>query len=339
MKLSELDYELPESLIATAPPPDRDGGRMMVLDRAAQSLTHDAIRSLATRVPEGALLVVNNTRVIPARLHGAKPSGGRVEFLLVRALDASARTWNAMGRASKALRPGTEVRIADDLTVRVESREPDGPMLTVTLLCDDPWRAIDRHGEVPLPPYMRRAPDASDRERYQTVFAQHPGAVAAPTAGLHLTPALLDAMAARGVERAEVTLHVGPGTFAPVVVDDLDQHPMHAEWYDVPEAAAEKILAAKRSGRPVYAVGTTVVRTLESWSLGDARTGETRLLIQPGFTFRVVDGLLTNLHLPKSTLIALVMAFAGVDLTRRAYAAAVAERYRFFSYGDAMLIR
>lgn len=337
MKVTELDYTLPEELIATVPPTERDAGRMMVLDRTHGTLTHDVIRSLPSRVPDGALLVVNDTRVIPARLRGAKATGGRVEFLLVRALTPDARRWTALGRATKPLRDGTEVRIAEGFTVRIEGRDPSG-VLTVTLLTDDPWRALDAHGEVPLPPYMRRAPSDDDRARYQTVFAAHPGAVAAPTAGLHLTPALLDALSAKGVTRVPVTLHVGPGTFSPVTVDDLDAHTMHAEWYEISEATAEAITQAKREGRPVLAVGTTVVRTLESWAATGALTGDTRLLIQPGYTFRIVDALLTNLHLPRSTLLALVMAFAGLDLTRRAYAEAVSERYRFFSYGDAMLI-
>jgi S-adenosylmethionine:tRNA ribosyltransferase-isomerase len=338
MKVTDLDYELPESLIATSPPPTRDGGRLMVLDPTHDTLTHAVIRDLVELIPAGALLVVNDTRVIPARLRAVKPTGGRVELLLVRALSADARRWTALGRASKALREGAVVRVADGFEVRVDGRDADGA-LQVTLLADDPWRAIDAHGEVPLPPYMHRVPDASDRERYQTVFAREPGAVAAPTAGLHLTPEMLDALAAKGVTRAAVTLHVGPGTFAPVVVDDLDQHAMHAEWYRVPDDTAALLTDAKTSGRPVVAIGTTVVRTLESWAATGERAGDTRLLIQPGYTFRAVDALVTNLHLPRSTLLALVMAFAGEGLTRRAYGEAVREAYRFFSYGDAMFIR
>ena len=337
MKVTALDYELPEELIATTPPAERDGGRMMVLDRRRDAIEHDVIRSLTARVPEGALLVVNDTKVIPARLHGHKPTGGRVEFLLVRAITADARQWTALGRATKPLRAGTEVRIAEGFSVRIDEREESG-MLRVSLLTDDPWRALDAHGEVPLPPYMRRAPSDDDRTRYQTVFSKHPGAVAAPTAGLHLTESLLSSLASRGVTRASVTLHVGPGTFAPVTVDDLDQHAMHSEWYAVPDETADAVERARSEGRTVLAVGTTVVRALESWAAKGERVGDTRLLIQPGYTFRYVDALLTNLHLPRSTLLALVMAFAGEDLTRRAYAAAVAERYRFFSYGDAMLI-
>jgi S-adenosylmethionine:tRNA ribosyltransferase-isomerase len=336
VRTDELLFDLPPELIASTPLAERDASRLLVLRRSDGSLTDDAIRSLPALLPEGALLVVNDTRVIPARLRGVKPSGGKAEFLLVRARSAEGRRWEALGRASKPMRDGVVIEIGEGLAVRILGR--DGMMLDVELLADDPWAAIERHGEMPLPPYMHRAPDESDRERYQTVYADRPGAVAAPTAGLHLTEALFDAMRARGIERVPVTLHVGPGTFAPVMVDDLDEHPMHTEWYDVPEATAAAVREAKCTGRPVVAVGTTVVRTLESWALGEARTGETRLLIQPGYAFRVVDALLTNFHLPRSTLLALVMAFGGVEPVRAAYAMAVASRYRFFSYGDAMLV-
>jgi S-adenosylmethionine:tRNA ribosyltransferase-isomerase len=336
VKLSDLDYELPEELIARHPLATRDGGRLLVVDPGDGTITHAAVVALTTLIPAGAILVVNDTRVIPARLRAVKPTGGRVEFLLVRALDPDARRWTALGRASKALREGTIVRVAEGFEVRIDGR--DEGSLYVTLLTDDPWRAIETHGEVPLPPYLRRTPDANDRERYQTIYAREPGAVAAPTAGLHFTEAMFEALAARGVERVAVTLHVGPGTFAPVLVDDLDHHAMHAERYHVSEETAVRLEQARREGRPVVAVGTTVVRTLESWAASGERHGDTRLLIQPGYSFRVVDALVTNLHLPRSTLIALVMAFAGVDLTRRAYTEAVRARYRFFSYGDAMFV-
>ncbi len=336
MRTDDLRFELPPELIASAPLAERDASRLLVLRRDAATVADDVIRSLPALLPEGALLVVNDTRVIPARLRGVKASGGRVEFLLVRAKDDEGRRWEALGRSSKPMRDGTVIAIGEGLSVRVVGR--DGMMFDVELLADDPRAAVERHGEMPLPPYMHRPAEESDRERYQTVYADRPGAVAAPTAGLHLTDALFEAMKLRGIERVAVTLHVGPGTFAPVMVDDLDEHPMHAEWYDVSEATAAVVQAAKRDGRPVVAVGTTVVRTLESWALDGPRTGETRLLIQPGYRFRVADALLTNFHLPRSTLLALAMAFGGSELVRRAYERAVAERYRFFSYGDAMLI-
>lgn len=337
MRTDALHYELPPELIASVPLAARDASRMLVVDRARDGFVHAGVRDLAAYVPAGALLVVNDTKVIPARLRGHKPSGGKAELLLLRQLDETATRWEALGKASKGLRPGMVIDVAPGLTVTVSDRDDEG-VLTIVLNTNDPWASLDAHGEVPLPPYMHRAPDASDRARYQTLYARAPGAVAAPTAGLHLTDAVFAALAEKGVTRASVTLHVGMGTFAPVSVDDLDRHPMHAEWYEVPDATADAVLRAKREGRPVVAVGTTVVRTLESWRGDGARQGFTRMLIQPGYSFAMVDALLTNFHLPKSTLLALVMALAGEDRIRAAYAEAIAERYRFFSYGDAMLI-
>jgi S-adenosylmethionine:tRNA ribosyltransferase-isomerase len=294
------------------------------------------VRTLAQWVPEGALVVLNDTQVLPARLHGTKPTGGRVEVLLLRALEPTRRRWSALGRASKGLGPGAQVKVSDGLSVRVLGRTEEG--LEVELLCDDPDEALARDGAVPLPPYLRRAPDARDRARYQTVYARVPGAVAAPTAGLHLTPEGLEALRARRCEIAVVTLHVGAGTFAPVTVDDLDRHPMHREWYDVPEGTQGSLERARREGRRVLAVGTTSVRAVEAFAATGVPRGDTRLLLQPGGEFRVVDALLTNFHLPRSTLLALVMAFAGVDRVREAYQEAIAQKYRFYSYGDAMLI-
>ncbi len=338
MNVDRLDYELPRELIASEPPAERDGARMMVLDRAHEIITHDRVLSLSELLPRDALVVVNDTKVINARLHGTKPTGGAVEVFLLRALEPSARRWTAFGRSSKPVRPELVVKVSDALSVRVLSKDSQG-VLEVELLCEEPWGALEKFGEVPLPPYMERAPKPEDRERYQCVFAANPGAVAAPTAGLHLSERVLAAMDARGIERCTVTLHVGAGTFQPVTAADLDAHVMHSEWYSIPDRTAERVLDAKRTGRPVVAIGTTVTRTLESWSLdARARCGDTALLIQPGYRFAVVDRLLTNFHLPKSTLIALVMAFAGESFTRRAYLEAVRERYRFFSYGDAMLI-
>lgn len=338
MRTDELAFELPEALIATSPPPDRDGGRLLVMSRIDDARAHRGVSELPELVPSGSVLVVNDTRVLKARLRGRKASGGQVEFLLVRALDAEGARWRALARASKALRAGAEVRIDASLSVRVHGRDDDG-LLLVELLADDPWRAIDRCGELPIPPYMRRQAGEEDDRRYQTVFASRLGAVAAPTAGLHLTEAMLNALRDKGVRVLPVTLHVGPGTFLPVTVDDLDEHPMHAEWYELSDETADAIVAAKAAGAQVFAVGTTVVRALESWALDGPRSGDTRLLIQPGYSFRVVDAMLTNFHLPRSTLLALVMAFGGVDRVRAAYADAIAQRYRFYSYGDAMLLR
>jgi S-adenosylmethionine:tRNA ribosyltransferase-isomerase len=368
-----LHYDLPPELIAARPPAERDGARMLVLDEGA--LRGSQVRDLDRHVAPGTLVVVNDTRVIPARLFGHKEgSGGRVEILLVRRLGEDrladgtpAERWSALGRASKPLREGARIAVegAASLAVEITSgrgdggaprlggaasgptpRAPDGS-LEVRLYspAGEPIpAALDRDGHMPLPPYMHRPDDEGDRERYQTVFARVPGAVAAPTAGLHLTPALMERLRARGAEIATVTLHVGLGTFQPVTAEDLDDHPMHSEVFSIPEATARAVAEARRRGAPVLAIGTTVVRALESAADPEQRglvraiDGETRLLIQPGYRFRVVDQLLTNFHLPESTLLALVSAFAGRERVLDAYRAAVAERYRFFSYGDAMLI-
>lgn len=342
MLVEELVYDLPKELIAKSPPEERDGARMLLVNRAEQSLMHSAVRQLADFIAPGTVMVVNNTKVLRARLRGKKqPSNGAVELFLLRVLSDDARRWTAFGRASKALKPGTIVRLNDRHSVTVIEKNPSDGVLTVEFASDvSPWAVIEECGEVPLPPYMERAPDAQDESRYQTVFAEKLGAVAAPTAGLHVTERILADLQRKHVRPIAVTLHVGAGTFQPVAVDDLDKHPMHSEYYELTDEVAQTIVQAKREGRPIFAVGTTVVRALESWALGEGpQSGETRLLLQPGSSFRVVDLMLTNFHLPRSTLLALVMAFAGKSLTRRAYELAVAERYRFFSYGDAMLIR
>lgn len=341
MDASELDYELPERLIAQAPPAERDAARMLWLQRGGGQIEDRSIRALPALL-EPSLIVLNDTRVIPARLHGRRPSGGKAELLLVERLDAGAscQRWLCLGRASKTLQPGAELALLDGrLHARVQSRE--GGMLQVQLRGDDVEALIATGGELPLPPYIRRPVDAQDSERYQTVYADAPGAVAAPTAGLHLTEELLQELQRRGHRLARVTLHVGPGTFAPLRTENLDEHPMHAERYTIPEATAEAIDEARRDGRPVLAVGTTVVRTLEAAARGRGvkpGSDRTALFIRPPHRFQVVDSLLTNFHLPRSTLLALVMAFGGVEAVRRAYAHAVAAEYRFFSYGDAMLI-
>jgi S-adenosylmethionine:tRNA ribosyltransferase-isomerase len=345
VRVSELDYELPEELIAQEPPAERDGARLLVLDRDFGGVTHGSVRGLPELV-RPALWVVNDTRVIPARLYARKPTGGQVELLLLeRTGPAGCRErWRAMGRASKPLRPGTVLQVEGaPLEITIHERHRDGT-LSLELEGPEPIDAmLERAGHVPLPPYIRRADEAEDRTRYQTVYAAKPGAVAAPTAGLHFSERLLGELEQRGHRLARVTLHVGAGTFRPVTAERLEDHDMHTERYEVTEDAAAAIAQARRDGMPVVAVGTTVVRTLESAAIGDGLVrpglGETGLLIQPPYTFQVVDVLFTNFHLPRSTLIALVMAFAGIEETRQAYAQAVQERYRFFSYGDAMLVR
>ncbi len=369
MRRELFDFDLPPERIATHPSAARDGARLLVLDPAKGTLEHGTILELEARVAPGTLLIVNDTRVVPARLLGTKElSGGRVEILLVRRLgEASiaegnrslpAERWRAMGRSSKPLRSGARIAFrarasgADEgpvvLRAQIEQRSADDGLLDVLLFTPDASSidaALEAAGHMPLPPYLHRADEDEDRERYQTVFARVKGAVAAPTAGLHLSQALLDRLENKGVQRASVTLHVGLGTFQPVTVDDLDDHPMHAELYEVPEATALAIEAARARGAPVLAIGTTVVRALESAAdrarpgCVRAGAGETRILIQPGYGFAVVDQLLTNFHLPQSTLLALVSAFAGRERVLDAYRAGVQNGYRFFSYGDAMLIQ
>jgi S-adenosylmethionine:tRNA ribosyltransferase-isomerase len=364
-----FDFDLPPERIATHPSAARDGARLLVLDPARDTLTHSAIVDLDARVAPGTLLIVNDTRVVPARLLGTKEAtSGRVEILLVRRVGEASITegsrslpaerWRAMGRSSKPLRPGARVAFraraagADEgpvvLRAQIEQRSTDDGLLDVLLFTPDASSidaAVEAAGHMPLPPYLHRADEDEDRERYQTVFARVRGAVAAPTAGLHLSQALLDRLENKGVQRASVTLHVGLGTFQPVTAEDLDDHPMHSEIYEVPEATALAIEAARARGAPVLAIGTTVVRALESAAdrarpgCVRAGAGETRILIQPGYSFAVVDQLLTNFHLPQSTLLALVSAFAGRERVLDAYRSAVENGYRFFSYGDAMLIQ
>lgn len=347
---AELDYELPETSIAQTPLAQRDAARLLCLPSGASqqdALVDRSVRELSELLPPRSLLVLNDTRVIPARLFGHKPSGGRVELLLVERLSAvgPSERWSALGRASKGLRPGERIALGDgSLLARILANAQ--PMLEVELAVTveghSATEAVERIGAMPLPPYIKRAAELADSSRYQTVFAAHPGAVAAPTAGLHFTPALLEQLAHAGHELAYVTLHVGPGTFAPLRSDDLREHVMHEERFEVPEATSAAIARAKAEGRKVVAVGTTVVRTLESAADEQGRVasgaGSTAIFIYPPYRFRVIDVLLTNFHLPRSTLLALVMAFAGVSRTRAAYAHAIAAGYRFYSYGDAMLI-
>lgn len=342
MKLSDFDFPLPEELIAQAPVTPRDASRLLVVPPDAPP-RHAAFPELTELLDPGDLLVFNDTKVIPARLVGRKPSGGRVELLLCEPLEGGlGRRWRAMGQASKPIREGAVLEF-DGLTARVDQVEGEG-FYAVTL--DREGReleaALGRAGRIPLPPYVRREPSAEDAVRYQTVFARAPGSAAAPTAGLHFTEALLERLAARGVVRTAVTLHVGPGTFLPVRGDSIEGHRMHGERYVVPPAAAADLAAARARGARVVAVGTTSVRTLESaWRDGAVRAGEgrTELFIRPGHhRYRAVDALVTNFHLPRSTLLMLVCAFGGTERVLAAYREAVAARYRFFSYGDAMFL-
>ncbi len=344
MRPSDLDYELPEELIAQEPLARRDASRLLLVDVDAQVVEDHLFTELPGLLPPS-LFVFNDTRVFPARLLGRKSTGGQIELLLLRKLSEGNDRWLALGRSSKGFREGMELSVCDGrLSARVARLLEDG-QLEVQLAADheDVDAVIEQAGEVPLPPYIRRAAVDADRSRYQTVYAARAGAVAAPTAGLHFTEESLLALRESGHDTAYVTLHVGPGTFRPIQAERLDEHVMHEEAYEVPEDTVDAITRARAAGRPIVAVGTTVVRTLEA-SADDAGIpvagfGATRLFIRPPYVFKVVDHLLTNFHLPRSTLLALVMALAGVDLTRRAYREATERRYRFYSYGDAMLIR
>ncbi len=344
--LADLDYELPAAQIAQVPLAERDAARMLVMDRGGGAVTHRAVKDLPNAIGP-ALFVLNDTKVIRARLRGHRPTGGKAELLLLERMGAAggpAERWRALGKANKRLEAGAKLALGDGRVHAEVVERGDGGELVVDLIAEgDVGDALREVGEVPLPPYIRRAPDEDDVSRYQTVFARHEGAVAAPTAGLHLSAALLGAIEEAGHELAHVTLHVGPGTFAPVKTERIEDHVMHAERYAVPAETADAIAKARREGRKVVAVGTTVVRTLEAVAAARGEVvpseGSTRLFILPGHEFRVVDALFTNFHLPRSTLLALVMAFGGIDAVKAAYAEAVAEGYRFFSYGDAMLIR
>ena len=332
MDLAEFDYQLPEELIAQGPLPERDASRLLVLPRRSLSMDHRLVRELPGLLAPGDVMVVNDARVIPARLHGRKEgTGGKVELLLVEPLVGA--DWLALGQASKPLREGARVEVLGSRIEIVQVREGGELVVRLPLQGDALWKFLDEAGELPLPPYIRRAPGPADRDRYQTIFARERGAIAAPTAGLHFTPALIEALRDRGIALAPITLHVGPGTFLPVRAQRIEDHRMHRERYFVPEESARAIARAER----VIAVGTTALRTLEA-SQGRPGPGTTDLFITPGYRFRAVHGLFTNFHLPRSTLLMLVAAFAGLDRIKAAYGEAVARRYRFFSYGDAMLI-
>jgi len=329
MKTAEFDYALPEELIAQHPAAERTASRLLHLDAGSGALEDLRFVDLPRLVGPSDLLVLNDTRVVRARLFGHKQTGGRIEVFVERIV--SEREALALMRSGHRPHPGYRVTIGDAVEVEILARE--GELYRIRF--SEPVASVlERHGNVPLPPYIRHAPDASDLERYQTVFAEKPGAVAAPTAGLHFDRPMLDRLEAQGLRIAHVTLHVGAGTFQPVRGEEVESHRMHSEPYDIPQQTIDAI----RSARRVLAVGTTVLRALETWAKTGARAGETDLFIYPGFRFRVVDRLLTNFHLPKSSLLMLVAAFAGLDHIRKAYAHAIAERYRFFSYGDAMLI-
>lgn len=337
---SDYDFDLPPAQIAQSPAPRRDESRLMVVHRERGVIEHRRFTDIAALIPAGDLLVVNRTRVFRARLLGRRPSGAPAEVLLLRQLDGG--RWEAMVSPGGKLRAGRQVHVAPGFDVVIESITARGTRIVRLEHEGDVHAAIEQHGHVPLPPYIERADAVDDAERYQTVYARESGSVAAPTAGLHFTPGLLAALESRGVRRADVLLHVGAGTFKPVEVEDPARHVMHEEWFEIGADAAAAVAATRAGGGTVWAVGTTSVRTLESAAAPGgtvhAGSGETSIFIRPPYVPKVVDHLITNFHLPRSTLLMLVAAFAGYDLTMRAYREAVAEGYRFYSYGDAMVI-
>jgi len=334
-----FDYQLPAERIARYPAERRDESRLMVLDRASDAIEHRRFRDIVDFMQPGDALVLNETRVFPARLLGRRESGAEAEVLL---LHPSQGAWEALVRPGAKLKPGKRITIADDLFVQVVAVLPNGNRVVTLVTPLDVHEALERYGTMPLPPYIERAAEAADRERYQTVYAREPGSVAAPTAGLHFTAELLAAIEAKGVRLVRIVLHVGVGTFRPVEVEDPDQHVMHEELYSVSQDAVDAITQTRARGGKVWAVGTTVTRTLESIVDRQGRLhageGSTALFIRPGYQFKVIDRLITNFHLPRSTLLMLVAAFGGYDLVMRAYQEAIAGDYRFYSYGDAMVI-
>ena len=335
MNVADFDFDLPDELIAQFPPTVRGASRLLHVD-AHGALTDRWFRDLPTLLRPDDLLVMNDTRVIKARLFGHKDSGGKVELLVERVLDDTEAL--VFIRASHAPKPGSQIRLADDTMVEVLARQDDLTRLRFPRPVLD---VLDQLGQLPLPPYIEHTPTADDEARYQTVYANEPGSVAAPTAGLHFDDAMLGVLRQQGVRTAQVTLHVGAGTFQPVRADNIADHKMHSERYTIPQATVDAISATRARDGRVVAVGTTSLRTLEAAAQSGplaAGASETDIFITPGFRFNVVDALITNFHLPKSTLLMLVSAFAGLDTIRAAYAHAIQERYRFFSYGDAMFL-
>jgi S-adenosylmethionine:tRNA ribosyltransferase-isomerase len=341
MRREDFHFNLPPGLIATEPPAERESAKLMTVDRNSGTVSEATISSLPGLLRPFDLLILNDTKVIPARLHGFKGTGGKVEIFLVRRLAGEGELWEALLRSSKPFLPGAVITLPEEVIATVMSTGSEEARVISFSGTDDFFAWLDRNGAVPLPPYIKRAPHEKDRDRYQTVFAKERGAVAAPTAGLHFTEPLLDSIRSKGVEVATITLHVGLGTFMPVRTENLREHKMHKERYSIPEATVSAVARCRASGGRVIAVGTTVARTLEYASVGDLPregAGEADIFIYPGYQFKVVDALITNFHLPESTLLMLVSAFAGRELILDAYKLAVERKFRFFSYGDAMFI-
>lgn len=338
MRLSELDYPLPPELIAQEPLERRTEARLLVLDRRGGTIEHSRFYKLGDFLREGDLLVMNDTRVFPARLTTHKPSGGAVELLMVRPVEDPPGAWMALARTHRGLREDTRLTLEDGHALRVVGFRRAGRPLVVSDESESIEEIMERAGALALPHYIHRAPRAADRQDYQTIYAARPGAVAAPTAGLHFTRELLADLASAGIRATFVTLHIGPGTFTPLRESQVEAHTMEAEWYTISPATLEALALARRTGGRIIAVGTSSVRTLESWAITGDTEGWTGLFIAPGFRFRAVNAMITNFHMPRSTVLAMVMAMAGREAILDAYQEAIRRRYRFLSYGDAMLI-
>ncbi len=345
-RVADYEYALPADRIARYPVEERDASRLLVVPREGGALDHRLFRDLPSLMRPGDVMVVNDSKVLPVRLKGRKPTGAPAEILLLRPWagegEADPWVWEALVRPGGKLKPGRTVTVGPDLQIEILDSVEGGGRVVRLVTEASVLEVLDRYGHVPLPPYLEREDEPVDRERYQTVYAEVPGSVAAPTAGLHFTEALLAEIEGKGVERVAVTLDVGVGTFRPVEVEDPERHEMHAETYRVSEAAAEAVARARREGRRVWAIGTTVVRALES-AVGvsgevEPRAGSTDLFIRPPYAFRTVDALVTNFHLPRSTLLMLVAAFGGYERTMEAYGEAINLGFRFYSYGDAMTL-
>lgn len=342
MLVKDFDFDLPPELIARYPVPDRDTSRLMLLNRSSQAVSEDYFSSLTDHLEPGDLLVMNDTRVIPARIFGTKDSGGKTEIFLVRRDAGPSERWYCLLRASKKFREGQVILLEKGMTATICARS-DNESWLVAFDGPEPFEVwLEREGHIPLPPYLQRSDDVLDRERYQTVYAKNPGAVAAPTAGLHFTRKLLEDLKVKGINTVYLTLHTGLGTFQPVRTECVEDHRIHTERFSIPVATAEAIRSTKSSGGRIVAVGTTTARTLEYAADTEGKVvpgeGEADIFIFPGYTFKVIDALITNFHLPESTLLMLVSAFAGSRYIQDAYREAIRRGFRFYSYGDAMLI-
>ncbi|WP_457642193.1 tRNA preQ1(34) S-adenosylmethionine ribosyltransferase-isomerase QueA [Persephonella sp.] len=335
MKLSDYDYYLPKELIAKYPAEPRDSCRLMILDRKRKTIEHKIFRDIYDYINEGDLLVLNDTKVIPARLIGNKETGAKIEIFLLRPYTED--QWEVLIKNIKRLKTGQKVIFGEDFHAELIEKYEEGKA-KVKLIGKNINQLIKKYGHIPLPPYIEREDEEKDKDYYQTVFARKEGAVASPTAGLHFTKELLDKLQKKGVNIAFVTLHVGLGTFRPITVEDITKHKMHEEFYHIPDETVVKIKKTKEKNKKVIAVGTTVVRTLETYAQTEKKEGFSNIFIYPPYKFRIIDALITNFHLPKSTLLLLVSAFADREFILNAYREAVERKYRFFSYGDAMLI-